>query len=232
MSIRKHVYATTSMVVLAMAPIGAWAQTTGQSSDPSASVTDGTTGTAAEAVQNDTGAAGTTGSDADGSNAATNSDNRTNATADATQGAASTTNDPATNPQDNVQAGQSDVTQTFDDDGYGDVYEEDRALAERTLMLDLDVFAQQIYERAYRRGYMAGAANMRDRFDRRMRQLSRQQDREGRNRRGDERSRSGMGANRDGGSIIVLPPGVSPEAFIERLQSDDSRNRNRNRDGN
>ena len=68
---------------------------------------------------------------------------------------------------------------------------------------------------------------MRDRFDRRMRQLSRQQDREDRGRRSDERSRNRVGANRDGGSIIVLPPGVSPEAFIERLQSDDSRNRNR-----
>ena len=215
MSIKRHVLVTTSLVALALAPVAGIAQTSDQ----------GTSQTTEQTTQQNTQNTSEGGSTTD-MGAATSSTGTASGTTENSDGTPESqlANEIGTNGEEGVairqneQGGAIDPDQAFGEDGYGDVYEDDRAMAERTLMLDLDVFAQQIYERAYRRGYMAGAANMRDRFDRRMRQLSRQQDREDRSRRGDDRSRSGMGANRDGGSIIVLPPGVSPEDFIERLQ--------------
>lgn len=212
MSIKRHVLVTTSLVALALAPVAGIAQTSDQ----------GASQTTEQTTQQNT----TEGGSTTDMGAATSSTGTASGTTENSDGTPESplANEIGTNGEEGVAIRQNeqgnaiDPDQAFGEDGYGDVYEDDRAMAERTLMLDLDVFAQQIYERAYRRGYMAGAANMRDRFDRRMRQLSRQQDREDRSRRGDERSRSGMGANRDGGSIIVLPPGVSPEDFIERLQ--------------
>lgn len=94
----------------------------------------------------------------------------------------------------------------------------------RTMMLDLDGFAQQIYERGYRQGYLNGISDGREQAMRQMHGANQRQERDrlrGEERpqqRGDRNSQQSGGASEgSGGSIIVLPPGVSPEAFVEQL---------------
>ncbi|SFP03218.1 hypothetical protein [Tranquillimonas alkanivorans] len=118
----------------------------------------------------------------------------------------------------------------------------------QTVMLDIDSFTQEIYERGFRQGYIRGIADARDRFVREM-QVRRQQmmqgqqggmmdgqqpgqmmqgQQQGQMQQGEMRT-PGDGpiseelAARPGGSIIVLPPGVSPEAFIQRMMEDNER---------
>ena len=108
----------------------------------------------------------------------------------------------------------------------------------RTVMLDIEGFSQAIYERGYRQGYLRGIADARERFMVEMQRMNaqRQQMMEQRPQTqpgGQQSGGSAMapgqpapqgqrdmpqgGSGGERGSIIVLPPGVSPEMFIERL---------------
>lgn len=89
-------------------------------------------------------------------------------------------------------------------------------------MLDLQGFAGQIYERGFRQGYIQGVADARERMILEMQE----QRQEAQNRRmrmqSDEQQAPGTGRGQRG-TIVVLPPGMSPEAFIERLMQDNER---------
>lgn len=102
----------------------------------------------------------------------------------------------------------------------------------RAMMLDLDGFAQQIYERGYRQGYLNGISDGRQQVMQHMQQQMNRQERDrlrgeerpqqrgegGAQQGGDTSSRQSGGTSEgSGGSVIVLPPGVSPEAFVEEL---------------
>ena len=108
--------------------------------------------------------------------------------------------------------------------------------AGQTIVMDIEGFAQQIYERGFRQGYVSGVSDARAQMMeqvRAMRQAQVQAGQGGQSGSGGEASgqsgggetaqRQGDGpisdevAARPGGSIIVLPPGVSPERFIEQL---------------
>jgi len=85
-----------------------------------------------------------------------------------------------------------------------------------TIMLDIEGFTQEIYERGYRQGYLRGIADARQRIMREM------DDRRSQMR--DERERQRQAARGgERGSIIMLPPGMSPEAFIDRLMQENER---------
>jgi hypothetical protein len=116
----------------------------------------------------------------------------------------------------------------------------------RTVMLDIEGFTEAIYERGFRQGYIRGIADARDRFAAEMQRIhdgermgmtgrmqgqhdpqqrrpqgqmgegtanqQAQQDMQDWQGRPDRRSGGG-----ERGTIIVLPPGLSPEAFIDQL---------------
>lgn len=139
---------------------------------------------------------------------------------------------------DGQQAGQSGQAGQSDQ-----MSQSDRADQSRTMMLDLDGFAQQIYERGYRQGYLNGISDGREQAMQAMRRMHGSDQRQERDRlrgeerpqqrgdgnaqqrgdgnaqqRGDSSSQQSSGSPQgSGGSVIVLPPGVSPEAFVEEL---------------
>lgn len=140
-----------------------------------------------------------------------------------TQGAGSTAADPGNSPGD-TEAPEGDVDATSQSDS--SAMEEGGSDSQgRAMMLDLDGFAQQIYERGYRQGYLSGLSDGREQMMSRMQSMQRME----RDRlRGEDRPQQrggqqndmmqpGGGSERSGGSVIVLPPGVSPEAFVEEL---------------
>lgn len=96
----------------------------------------------------------------------------------------------------------------------------------RTVVLDIEGFSQNIYERGFRQGYIRGIADARERFMMEMRRMNQERrSATAQRQRGAMTGRDGQrpvapdGGSAEGerGSIIVLPPGISPEAFIERL---------------
>ena len=84
---------------------------------------------------------------------------------------------------------------------------------ERTMLLGLEEFSQSIYERGFRQGYLRGIVDGRQRFLSELEQ--------GRATTGGGRP---LGAapesapSQQGGAIIVLPPGVSPEMLLDSLR--------------
>ncbi|WP_375260887.1 hypothetical protein [Palleronia sp.] len=137
-----------------------------------------------------------------------------------TDGSAQSSGSTSTDGQQSGQSGQDQSQGSMD----------------RTMMLDLDGFAQQIYERGYRQGYLSGISDGRQQVMQRMQNMQRQErDRlrgEERPQQRGDRGSAQQGQNRSdrgsanqgsrssdqsGGSVIVLPPGVSPEAFVEEL---------------
>ncbi len=135
---------------------------------------------------------------------------------------------------------------------------------QRLVMLDVEGFSQQIYERGYRQGYIRGISDARERFMMEMQraragrqgmigqrqrmesaaggqlqpkpanpQTSQQGDSNQQSAQGSSTSDGAMQPSAQGdtsmandtsgsnerGTIIVLPPGVTPETFLERLQN-------------
>lgn len=122
-----------------------------------------------------------------------------------------------------------------------------------TVMLDLDAFAEAIYERGFRQGYFNGLADAREHVMEQIQQSrairegaqaqrqvmesaiggqrppmpdqmqsGRSQQAGGAGGAGNDETdgtRRNMASNRAGerGAIIVLPPGMSPEAFVQRM---------------
>ncbi|WP_422074497.1 hypothetical protein [Tranquillimonas rosea] len=112
-----------------------------------------------------------------------------------------------------------------------------RENAGQTVMLDIEGFTETIYDRGYRQGYIRGMADARQGFiqqmrDRHMQQGMQHGDMGGEYMRdmpgdgpasGQQRPmpRSGQsGGGGDRGAIIVLPQGVSPQAFVDRLMQE------------
>ncbi|EKE45455.1 hypothetical protein OCGS_0545 [Oceaniovalibus guishaninsula JLT2003] len=143
--------------------------------------------------------------------------------------------------------------QGYSDPGQDMTRDQQRARQQQAMAFEMELerFGQDVYERAFRQGYLRGVADAR----RSMMQQQMQQDQE-RQMRGDRGQRnnmrqqlrdqmqqpqqhgqmmqgqqqgqmqqgnppiSGEVAARPGGSIIVLPEGVDPQAFIDRLMRD------------
>ena len=110
----------------------------------------------------------------------------------------------------------------------GDAQQAQRDPGAGSMALDLESFAQDVYERGFRQGYIRGATDARGRMMGEMQRMRRAQ-------MGDGGARSGSGSaqpapptagaqppasfrQQDGGSIVILPPGMSPEQFLQRLQ--------------
>ena len=100
------------------------------------------------------------------------------------------------------------------------------------MMIDVERFAQDLYERGYRQGYIRGATEARLQIVaelQRARQAQDMQGMQGQSMQGQQQAQQrpmpgqmqggAMGGQQpQSGAVIVLPPGVSPEAFIEGLQ--------------
>lgn len=97
-----------------------------------------------------------------------------------------------------------------------------------TVLLDIEGFSQELYERGFRQGYIRGVADARGRF---LRELAEYNRRTGQNVADDVASPAAglvtgamstdpqAGGEMDQGAIVVLPPGMTPEMFLERLQA-------------
>lgn len=78
-------------------------------------------------------------------------------------------------------------------------------------MLDIEAFSQNIYERGFRQGYIRGIADARERFAQQMEMMQM------RDRQMQQGQQGQMDQQQGRGSVVILPPGVSPEAFLEDL---------------
>ena len=76
----------------------------------------------------------------------------------------------------------------------------------QTVMLDVERFSQEVYERGFRQGYIRGVQEARAQI---MEQMQRVRQGQG---------QMGEGGGQERGAVVVLPRGVSPEAFLQRLQ--------------
>jgi len=98
------------------------------------------------------------------------------------------------------------------------------------MILDVESFAQDIYERGFRQGYVRGISDARVRFSQEMQQQEQrrqQQQAEAQQRADEERQRQAQGnaqddrprmmGTGDGGMILILPDGMTADAFMDRL---------------
>lgn len=103
--------------------------------------------------------------------------------------------------------------------------------------MDMEQFADDIYERGFRQGYIRGIRDARRSIRQQMimqEEMRREEmERRDRQRRMQEQRRQmqqgqaqGERRNQDGGQIIVLPPGVDPQALLDRLMQESQRGSN------
>lgn len=99
----------------------------------------------------------------------------------------------------------------------GDAAATDEQLGQ-SVMLDVEAFSEALYERGYRQGYLRGVRDARMQMMRQMGQ-ARVDRQPAPTQQGQPQGGGGIqGMQPERGAVVVLPPGVSPEAFIRRLQ--------------
>lgn len=106
----------------------------------------------------------------------------------------------------------------------------------QAVLLDIESFSEELYERGYRQGYVRGLADARRQVMRHMTRLDEQRERSRRAERRQawrdhaQRQRQAVGGN--DGAVVILPPGMSPQAFIRSLQERNEQSRRDDHTGN
>lgn len=89
--------------------------------------------------------------------------------------------------------------------------------------VDMDAFARELFEQGYRQGYVAALTEMRMRAGREMRRNRARADQEAQRRRAaqaerERASRVQILEDGDGNTVVVLPPGMTPQMFLRGMQ--------------
>jgi hypothetical protein len=87
------------------------------------------------------------------------------------------------------------------------------------MQFDMEAFAREMFEQGYRQGYVSGLTQARTDAVRRMQERERAQQARAEMQREAERQRrtDAMQRGANGETVIILPPGVSPQEFLRSL---------------